>query len=139
MVDQSTRLYSYQSTPGVMSIMLKIFIFCWFGFQTRTTYDEEPDAGRRRFYKVLGVSMSMWSLSVPVSVLLAFQVSSWWRYKVVTAVDVAARFVGQALLTLLFCSPMSPICGENTFSYERNHVALSGDFEQMDDSIERRY
>jgi len=115
-VDQSTQLYSYQSIPGVLTLMLKIFMFCWFAYQTRATYDEEFHDRRRSFYKVLGISMSLWSVSVPVTVLIAFKLEPWVRYKIVTTVDVMFRFIGQAILLQLFAGPLSPIAAENTFT-----------------------
>jgi len=115
-VDQSTQLYIYQSIPGVLVLMLKIFMFCWFAYQTKETYDEEFHDRRRSFYKVLGISMSCWSVTVPVTVIVAFYISPWWRFKVVTIMDVSARFIGQLLLLQLFAGPLSPITAENIFS-----------------------
>merc|ERR1712194_400615 len=125
---------SYQSGTGVMTLMIKIFMFCWFSHQTKSTYDDEMHAQHRRFYKVLGFSMSGWALNVPVTVLLAFSMPSWYRYKVVTTVDVAARFVGQALLAQLFCGPLSPISAENTFS-SRAMDNIETPFDQMGDGF----
>lgn len=115
LVDQSTQLYSYQGSGGVFSLMLKIFMFCWFAFQVKVSYEEELEEKRRRFYKILGVSMSAWALNVPVTVLLAFQIAPWVRYKVVTIVDILARFLGLCLLSQLFCGPLTPITANNIF------------------------
>merc|ERR1712232_1262656 len=114
MVDQSTKLYSYQSGAGVLLLFLEIFTFCWFAFQVRNTHDEEQDGNRRQFYKGLGFSMSGWALNVPISVILAFEISPWYRYKVVTSVDILARLIGLVLLSHLFCGPDSPITSDNT-------------------------
>mmetsp|Transcript_53507 Transcript_53507/g.115625 ORF Transcript_53507/g.115625 Transcript_53507/m.115625 type:complete len:436 (+) Transcript_53507:91-1398(+) len=118
-IDESSRLYSYQSAPGVMALMMKIFMFCWFGFQIKIAYEEEKDPRRQRFYKFLAVSFTIWAVNVPITVVLAFLVSPWWRYKVVTTVDILSRFLGQALLAQILCGPLSPITAENTFQAQQ--------------------
>jgi len=127
-IDQSVKLYSYQSTPGMLALLLKVFMFCWFAYQTQATHDAEMDDRFRRFYKWLGGIVSFWNLNVPLAVLLAFYVDPWWRYKVVTTADVVARLLGQALLSWLFCGAISPITAENTFPSGRldsDHISLT--------------
>jgi len=123
-VEQSTKLYSYQSGPGVLAVILKLFIFCWFAYQMKSTYDEEIHGRLKKFYKCLGISLTGWSLNVPITVLLALQLSPWVRYKIVITVEVTARFVGQLLLSHLLCGPLSPIMAENIFPSGRMPVEM---------------
>eukprot|EP00931_Biecheleriopsis_adriatica_P106279 TRINITY_DN80760_c0_g1_i1.p1 TRINITY_DN80760_c0_g1~~TRINITY_DN80760_c0_g1_i1.p1 ORF type:complete len:453 (+),score=55.50 TRINITY_DN80760_c0_g1_i1:96-1454(+) len=116
MTDLSTKVYSYQSTPGLFSLILKVFMTCWFCYQIRIVHDEETKEKRRKFYKVLGVGFSVWSLHVPVAVVICFILSPWVRYKVVTILDVASRFLWQVLLSWLLCGPLSPLGAENIFT-----------------------
>lgn len=113
--DQSTQLYMYDGFAGVIMLMLKIFMFCWFAFQSKVSYEEEVAEYRRSFYKVLGVSVSIWFLSIPVTVILSFQIASWVRFKVVTIVDLMCRFLGLCVFSHLFFGASSPITSENTF------------------------
>jgi len=136
MVDQSTKLYSYQSSVGEMAIILKIFMFCWFAFQVKCSYEEELQGSRRRFYKYLGFSMGFWAINVPVTVILAFFLNPWTRYKVVTGVDMTARFCGLCLLSQLFCGPLSPITALNTF--RPGHVSDAG-FNHLSDGTDRNF
>jgi len=136
MVDQSTKLYSYQSTGGVMTLVLKIFMFCWFAFQVKCSYEEELQEKRRRFYKYLGVSMGCWAINVPVMVILAFSLKPWIRYKVVIGVDMAARFLGLCLLSQLFCGPLSPLTALNTFRL--SHDSEAG-FNHLSDGTDRPF
>jgi len=115
-LDQETRLYSYQSPAGLVALMAKVLMFCWFAYQMVHTYREEGQEKPRRYYKYLGATFTTWSLNVPFVVILAFQLSPWVRYKIVTSVDVAFRFLGQALLAFSLLGPSSPISRENTFS-----------------------
>lgn len=114
-VDQSTKLYTYQSGPGALILVLKIFVFCWFAFQCKMTYDDEITETNRTFYKWLGISMGLWAMNVPVASLLSFNLSPWVRYKIVTSVECGARFFGQMFLSQLFCGPLSPLSRKNTF------------------------
>lgn len=123
-MEQETRLYSYQSPAGLIALMAKVLMFCWFSYQMVHTYTIEEQEKPRRYYKFLGVTFTTWSLNVPVVVILAFQLSPWVRYKVVTSVDVAFRFVGQALLAFSLLGPSSPISRENTFSSSPDMIGL---------------
>lgn len=124
-IDRSTKLYSYQSVPGMSSLIMKIFMFCWFGFQIRNSYKEEHSDRLRRFYMWLGLCMSVWFLNVPITTLLAFVVSPWWRYMVVVTAELSFRMAGLLFLTQMFLGSLSPISALNTFSAE-SEVGLWG-------------
>jgi len=117
---QSTHVYGYQSNLGCLALSLKILIFCWFAFQMKMTYSQELKLTHRKFYKILGVSTSFWALSLPITVLLAFLVAPHLRYKIVTTVELAARFAGQLLMNMVFLGPLSPALAENSYSATRN-------------------
>eukprot|EP00746_Dinoflagellata_sp_MGD_P122170 gnl/MRDRNA2_/MRDRNA2_57122_c0_seq1.p1 gnl/MRDRNA2_/MRDRNA2_57122_c0~~gnl/MRDRNA2_/MRDRNA2_57122_c0_seq1.p1 ORF type:complete len:446 (-),score=23.40 gnl/MRDRNA2_/MRDRNA2_57122_c0_seq1:56-1393(-) len=106
---RSTKLYGYQSTPGVLALVFKVLMFCWFGFSIQRTIRIERNERIRWFYKTLWGSFSIWFLCTPVTVMVAYVVNPWWRYKVVTAMDLSSRLGGQVLLTVLFCTSVSPI------------------------------
>lgn len=131
-MDESTRLYSYQSPPGVLALMMKIFMFCWFAYQIKITYEEEIEDKIRRYYKYLACSFTIWSLNVPVMVILAFNISPWFRFKVVTTADVLARFLGQVILSQLLLGPLSPLTAENTFP-ARDTYGLDSAFDKLDE------
>lgn len=134
--DESTRLYSYQSVPGVFALIIKVFMFCWFAFHIRETIEEERDDKRHRFYKIMAVAFTIWFLNVPVTVLLAYMVAPWYRYKVVTIVDLTMRFCSQALLTYVFVGRFSPITEENAYPMRELSGYESGNgFTPMSDSF----
>jgi hypothetical protein len=120
--DASTELYTYQSPAGLLVLALKVFIFCWFACTLRATVAEESSKGARWFFGLLAATTSLWSLMVPVTVVLAYLVSPCWRYKVVTTAEIAARLLTQAVLTWLFCGPMSPITPRNCLQREASHL-----------------
>mmetsp|Transcript_97571 Transcript_97571/g.257640 ORF Transcript_97571/g.257640 Transcript_97571/m.257640 type:complete len:491 (+) Transcript_97571:61-1533(+) len=121
--DASTQLYTYQSPAGLLVLALKVCIFCWFARTVRATVAEESTKGLRWFFGLLVAITSLWSLMVPVTVALAFLVSPCWRYKVVTTAEIAARLLTQAVLTWLFCGPVSPITPRNCLQREAPRLA----------------
>lgn len=136
-LDVSTRLYSYQSPAGLVALMAKVFMFCWFAYQIAATYRDEralsPSGEQaKRYYKFLGVSFTAWSLNVPVMVILSFALSPWVRFKAVTIVDVTSRFIGQALLAFSLCGPMSPISEQNTFRLSPPDMGLEEMYSHLD-------
>lgn len=115
-LDESTKIYSYQSPAGLLSLVLKLFMFCWFAFHATETHESAAIAEHKRFYKLMGVCFSTWILNAPVVVILAFYLPPWNRLMIVTSVDVVARVVSQGLLVALFFSPWSPVSADNTYS-----------------------
>jgi len=113
--DLSTKLYAYQSFPGMVSLMLKVLMTCWFWFQIRGTYEQEQDSVKRRYYKVLRYGFTAWSMHVPLAVTICFFLAPYVRYKVVMAIDLLARMFGLVLFSVLHCSPLSPVSKENIF------------------------
>lgn len=112
-VDQSTKMYSYQSVPGMMSLVLKILIFCWVLRQLRQTFKGEKLDINRCFYQFFGFAIAIWSIGVPVTVLLAVAVSPWYRYKVVISTEIAVRMTSLLLLSFIFCGRSSPLTEDN--------------------------
>lgn len=112
---QTTKLYGYQSTPGVLALVVKILMFCLFSFSIQSTIRFERQPKTRWFYKILWRSFSVWFFCIPVTVMVAYVVHPWYRYKVVTTMDLSSRLGGQVLLTILFCTSLSPIATSSTF------------------------
>lgn len=115
-VDDSTQIAAQAGTIGCIALAAKLFIFCWFAFQVRMSYFEASKPELRAFFRRLGLGVGAWALNVPVVVLLSTVVAPTYRYGVVTAVDVAMRFVGLCVLSVLLCSrTLSPMSEANTF------------------------
>lgn len=131
-LDQSTKLYAYESSTGMLVLMLKVLMFCWFGYHMKMTYEDEPNRKLKLFYLLFSLSFAVWSLNVPVTVALAFEVAPWYRYRTVMFVDVIVRFLGQAMLTILFCGPLSPVSKQNTF-VAADEVSIEMAFDQLHD------
>lgn len=115
-IDLSSKLYGLQSTPGLTSLVVKMFMTCWFAFSIRGTYEVERDERRRNFYKVLGISYTVWLLHVPITVLVCFLLAPYVRYKVVVIIDLVALFLGHCWLSNLLLGRQTPLTAENTFS-----------------------
>lgn len=109
-VDQSTKLYTYQSVPGVLALLIKIVMFSWFWRSTQKTLSSTQGQQDQAFYKILLWSITGWFLSVPVTVMMAWFINPWHRYKLITIIDLVSRLAGQGLLSFLLCGHLSPLC-----------------------------
>jgi hypothetical protein len=108
-VDQSTKLYSYQSVPGGLALLMKVAMFCWFWRSTQRTLDGSLGHVNQTFYKVFLWSLTLWFLSLPVIVMMAWFVNPWQRYKLVAITDLLSKLAIQALLSFLLCGHLSPL------------------------------
>lgn len=108
-VEESTKLYNYQSVPGVLALLIKLAMFTWFFRSTRATLSATQGQQDINFYKVLLSTLTFWFLSVPVTVVVAWFLNPWHRYKLVMVIDLSSRLAGQALLTVLLCGCLSPL------------------------------
>eukprot|EP00746_Dinoflagellata_sp_MGD_P134430 gnl/MRDRNA2_/MRDRNA2_68273_c0_seq1.p1 gnl/MRDRNA2_/MRDRNA2_68273_c0~~gnl/MRDRNA2_/MRDRNA2_68273_c0_seq1.p1 ORF type:complete len:469 (+),score=68.28 gnl/MRDRNA2_/MRDRNA2_68273_c0_seq1:125-1531(+) len=109
-VDQSTKLYSYQSVPGVLAMLIKFAMFSWFWRSTQKTIRSTQGQEDKAFYEIFLWSLTIWFLSVPVTVMMAWFISPWQRYKLITIIDLVSRLAGQGLLSFLLCGHLSPLC-----------------------------
>merc|ERR1712146_299793 len=98
----------------------------------KITHDDEPNGKIKLFYMMFSLSFAVWSLNVPVTVVLAFNVAPWYRYRTVMCVDIVVRFLGQGMLTILFCGPLSPVSKLNTFRAV-DEVSIEVAFDEMHD------
>jgi hypothetical protein len=108
-VDQSTKLYSYQSAPGVFALLMKVAMFCWFWRSTQKTLNANLGQVNQTFYKVFLWSLTLWFLSLPVTVMMAWLVNPWVRYKLVAITDLLSKLAVQGLLSFLLCGELSPL------------------------------
>jgi len=125
-VDQSTKLYSYQSIPGVLALLIKVVMFSWFWRSTQRTLGSTQGQQDQWFYRILLWSLTIWFLSVPVTVMMAWFVHPWLRYKLITIIDLVSRVAGQGLLSLLLCGQLSPLCKLEVMISSRISMELLG-------------
>merc|ERR1719281_1604301 len=64
---------------------------------------------------------------------MAWVVSPWVRYKVVTIVDLLSRLAGQGSLSLLLCSHFSPLCKLKVSVLSRKSTATAFELEELMD------
>lgn len=135
-IDQSTQLYVYQSFPGACSLVTRLLMFAWYAHQIKTTCQTERQERVRQYYLVLTVVFSVWCINSPVSVVLAFSLDPWVRFRVVALVDNITRFFGLALLVYVLCGPPTPISSQNTFTTEDHISSRDLTFDRLlDDSV----
>lgn len=119
LVDQSTKLYRYQSFSGLMVVLCKIVMFLWFFrscFGTITTLPRTCSVEEPLFFRILLLTFSIWFLTAPAAMIVAYAFNPWYRMCVVSMFDLFSRLFGQLVLTWLLCGNLSPISKAHTLS-----------------------
>lgn len=100
--DPATTLFVYSSVPGLALVLLRLVSLALFLYNLQQTFRAEHDAPRRRFYVVLLCSGTWWICMLPLIVLIAAQIDSWQRAKVVYAMTHIVHIGALLLLMWLF-------------------------------------
>jgi len=100
--DPATTVYIYGTISGLLIVITRVILLLWFVKCLVTTLQFETMASRRHFYMIFGVFSILWFVSLPVSVGIGLALKSWWRAKVVYAVDFAFKLAGYLFMTFIF-------------------------------------
>jgi len=99
--DPALTLYFYESVPGVIVLILRTVLVIWFLWSLRDTLRLENLPERRQFYKIFGVSYSVWFLLLPIFVFILSFVDPWVRFKIIRGISIAIDFAGLGALVFL--------------------------------------
>ncbi|XP_060803710.1 transmembrane protein 145 [Amyelois transitella] len=80
-VDIIEEIDEYQTWPGWLALALRVGIMAWFVLELRLTLRHEHHAPRLHFLLHFGASSLVWLVYLPLSALVALQVSPLWRSK----------------------------------------------------------
>jgi len=97
----ATTLYFYDSIPGIIVVVLRVGILGWFLWCLRATIRLESLPEKRSFYFIFGGGYTVWFVSLPILVLVAYLVSPTVRYRMITGMEIAVDFVALAALGFL--------------------------------------
>jgi len=100
-MDHASTLYIYESVPGIILLVLRVFTLGWFLWELRTTYLQETDSNKRRFYLMFGGAYTVWFLMLVIIVLIALIIPAWDRAKVVIGMSLCNNCLGFCLLAFL--------------------------------------
>ncbi|KAJ5072218.1 intimal thickness receptor-related [Anaeramoeba ignava] len=84
-MDRATTTYIWETTPGIMILVIRILILIWFIFEISNTFKIEKDFDKKKFYKVFGFIFGIWFISLPIIVSISSTVSNTYREKTATA------------------------------------------------------
>eukprot|EP01116_Phalansterium_solitarium_P019167 TRINITY_DN5274_c0_g1_i2.p2 TRINITY_DN5274_c0_g1~~TRINITY_DN5274_c0_g1_i2.p2 ORF type:complete len:120 (+),score=57.40 TRINITY_DN5274_c0_g1_i2:247-606(+) len=71
-------------------------------FDVRRTWGYESDALRKRFYVFLGVYVALWFLLMPLLVLIAHFLQSWYRAKIIAGLVFSFNTLTLIVLSWMF-------------------------------------
>jgi len=99
--DTSTTLYLYESGSGTLVLFLNCMLFVGSLAAMYETFLREEVEELRQFYMFVTVAYSVFYLMLPVTVLVAYLLAPWVRFKIVARIEVASRLF--TFIALLFC------------------------------------
>jgi hypothetical protein len=81
----ASTLYIYESAPGIALLVLRGLTLIWFLFSLKQSYSDEIHPEKKKFYLLFGQLFAIWFLVLPLIVIIASLLPSWYRLKVVIA------------------------------------------------------
>lgn len=101
--DESYRFHDYENWAGAFVMMLRVFLFAFWVYLFRETYQKTTKESEKNFFNQFGVLSTLYFLAVPVTVGLATTtVAPYWRHKVVTIGTLLLQVSTLVIFTLLF-------------------------------------
>lgn len=80
-VDIISDIDEYQTWPGLLVLACRSSIMLWFLWELRNTMKYEHSSKKLDFLLHFGASSLVWFIYLPVVALIALQVNTMWRYK----------------------------------------------------------
>lgn len=100
-LDPASTLYVYQTAPGIVILVVRSLIMLFFAYCIRTTFLEENNPAKRKFFFAFGISYIVWFISLPFVAAIAAGLDPWVRQKVVMSLYVTFNFIFLSLLGFL--------------------------------------
>jgi len=99
--DPASTLYFYDSIPGLIVILLRLGLACWFLWCLRTTIQLESLSEKKNFYFFFGFVFTVWLLLLPAIVAFALVLAPWYRLRTVTGMMLSVDALATLLLAIL--------------------------------------
>lgn len=91
----------FNSTPGRLSLLLRIVIMLFFLLELRTTMILEQEKKKLQFYLHFGALTMVWFVHTVIVYIISLRVDSTWQSKLISGFSSAANFLGFAVTTRL--------------------------------------
>ncbi len=91
--------YMYETAPGYIIVVLRLFLFFWVIRAIRITLSKY---NKRSFYRKFGFAVGLWALITPFLVCLNLLVDPWVRFKVVYLAFLFFNWWAHICLTLMY-------------------------------------
>jgi len=102
LLDPMYTLYTYETIPGVIILVIRVLLVFWFLWSLRDTLRSETNPEKRKFYLPFSFVYGCWILSLPfIAVILGF-LDTTLRLKIITITTMFCDLVGFSILGYLF-------------------------------------
>lgn len=99
---RESTLYYYESVPGVLALIIRMFFCAYFGLSLRITWREETNPKTRNFYLIFGGLYFLWFIVLVFIVLIAAATPPVYRERTVETMYTLQNWIASAVLVLLF-------------------------------------
>lgn len=98
-VDVTSDIDEYQTWPGWIVLILRTSFMMWFLYELRNTMKYEHSTKKLDFLLHLGASSLVWFIYLPIVAVVALQVNSMWRDKLLLGITNSADCLAYCIMT----------------------------------------
>lgn len=99
---RESTLYYYESVPGVLALVIRMFFCAYFVLSLRITWREETNPKTRNFYLVFAGLYFLWFVVLVFIVLIAAATPPVYRERTVETMYTLQNWIASAVLVILF-------------------------------------
>ncbi|KAJ6245168.1 intimal thickness receptor-related [Anaeramoeba flamelloides] len=100
--DEGSQYIAIEAVPGIMLLIVRIFITVVFGYFIRKSYMIETNAKKKRFYKFFGIVALFWFIWIPFFGLVGLGIPKYVRPKVINGMFWSCDFLMFTFLLITF-------------------------------------
>ncbi|KYQ89365.1 hypothetical protein DLAC_10028 [Tieghemostelium lacteum] len=95
-------VYFWDTIPGYILLAFFITIMVYFLACLHRSYNKNNDDLKKRFFILFGIIFTCWFISLPIVVVVAHFMDSWYRYKVIACLNLVIDALWYLALIVVF-------------------------------------
>ncbi|KAJ3449636.1 intimal thickness receptor-related [Anaeramoeba flamelloides] len=101
-MDEGSQYIAIEAVPGILLLIVRIFITFVFGYFIRRSYMIETNQKKKRFYKIFGLVALFWLIWIPFFGLVGLGIPRYIRPKVINGMFWSCDFLMFVFLLVVF-------------------------------------
>ncbi|KAB7501553.1 Integral membrane protein [Armadillidium nasatum] len=100
-VDVIEDIDEFQTWPGWLTLSLRVVIMFWFLYELRNTMKFEHNEAKLQFFLQFGAATLVWFVYMPVVALIALEIATLWRYKIILGFTYCADLLAHSFMAYM--------------------------------------